>query len=157
MKPAEASRAIPIRAYLLLVGGLVMANALGQTGAGSLVGEFVARIAGAGRSNIVFYLVFFCGPFIRAQFVLNQTAMNIFYPIVAQTCIALGVNPAGAMICVMAGGFSAFFTPMATGTVPYMMVAGGYDIRQLIKQAALPFLLCIVVTVLWMSIVFPVF
>lgn len=157
LKPAEASRAIPIRAYLLLVGGLVMANALGQTGAGSLVGEFVAGIAGAGRSNIVFYLVFFCGPFILTQFILNQTAMNIFYPIVAQTCIALGVNPTGAMICVMAGGFSAFFTPMATGTVPYMMAAGGYDIRQLIKQSALPFLLCIVVTVLWMSFVFPVF
>ena len=157
LTPAEASKAIPIRAYLLLVGGLVMANGLNKTGAGALVGELVANLAGAGRSNIVFYLIFFCGPFILTQFILNQTAMNIFYPIAAQTCIALGVNPAGALICVMAGGFSAFFTPMATGTVPYMMAAGGYDIRQLMKQSVLPFLLCIVVTVLWMSLVFPVF
>ena len=157
LTPAEASKAIPIRAYLLLVGGLVMANGLNKTGAGALVGELVANLAGAGRSNIVFYLIFFCGPFILTQFILNQTAMNIFYPIAAQTCIALGVNPAGALICVMAGGFSAFFTPMATGTVPYMMAAGGYDIHQLMKQSVLPFLLCIVVTVLWMSLVFPVF
>ena len=133
LTPAEASKAIPIRAYLLLVGGLVMANGLNKTGAGALVGELVANLAGAGRSNIVFYLIFFCGPFILTQFILNQTAMNIFYPIAAQTCIALGVNPAGALICVMAGGFSAFFTPMATGTVPYMMAAGGYDIHQLMK------------------------
>lgn len=89
-----------------------MANALNLTGAGTLVGDFFASIAGAGRNNLLFYFVFFMGPFLLTQFILNQTAMNIFYPIAIQTALALGVSPIGAMICIQAGGLSAFFTPM---------------------------------------------
>ena len=153
----EAKEAFPLWVYLVFTCGLVMANALNLTGAGALVGELFAGIIGNSHSNVLFYIVFFMGPFILTQFILNQTAQNIFYPIAVQTALALGVNPIGAVICVQAGGFAAFFTPMATGTVPYMMGTGGYDIKQLFKMSVLPFLICGVVTVLWMSIAFPVF
>ena len=153
----EASAAIPIWVYLLFVGGLIMASALSNTGLGALIGDVVASVAGRGRSNILFYTMFFIAPYIMTQFILNRTAIFIFNPIVANTCLALGVNPTGALLCVTAGAMTAFMTPMATGTVSYMMGAGGYDIRTLLKMSIIPFLLSAVVYIIWISIAFPVF
>ena len=157
LKPREASSAIPIWIYLLFVCGLCMASALTNTGAGQIIGDFVAKVAGMGRSNLLFYTIFFFGPYILTQFILNRTAITMFYPIVIQTCLSLGVNPVGGMICVQAAALSAFVTPMATGTVPYMMGAGGYDMKTMLKMSIVPFFLCAIVTIAWLSMIFPVF
>ena len=153
----EATRALPIWVYLVFVGGQIMASALNMTGAGSVVGDFFASIAGNGRNNLLFYSICFLGPYIITQFILNQTAINMFYPIVIQACMSLGISPIGAVVCVQAAGLSAFVTPMATGTVPYMMGAGGYDIKQLLKISIIPTIMCAVVSIVWMSIIYPVF
>jgi len=157
LKPKEASSAIPIWVWLLFVCGLCMASALTNTGAGKVIGDFVAQYAGAGRSNLLFYAIFFFAPYILTQFILNRTAITIFYPIVIQTCLSLGVNPVGGMICVQAAALSAFVTPMATGTIPYMMGAGGYDMKAMLKMSALPFFVCACVSIFWMAYMFPVF
>ena len=153
----EATQSMNMWVLLVFVNGLIMASAISSSGAGTLVGDFCAGIVGAQKSNLIFYAVFFIGPFILTQFILNATAINIFTPIAITTCIALNANPVGAMMCVTAAGFSSFFTPMATGTVSYMMGAGGYSIKQLFKMSLLPTLICFVVTVVWLSIAFPVF
>jgi len=157
LSPKEASNAIPLWVWILYVSGLCMASALTSTGASQVLGDAVASIAGRGRSNILFYSIFFFGPYIVTQFILNRTAMQMFYPVVISTAISLGVSPVGGMICVQAGALSAFLTPMATGSVPYIMGAGGYDLKTLIKIGIVPFLLCAITSIVWLSIAFPVF
>ncbi|WP_193708364.1 SLC13 family permease [Alkalibaculum sporogenes] len=153
----EAIKSMPIWVYFVFVGGLIMAGALSTSGAGKLVGDFIASIALQSRSTILLYTIFFMGPFILTQFILNRSAMMIFIPIVIQTCLSLGINPIGPIICVQAATLSAFMTPMATGTVPYLMGVGGYNQKSIIKQAIIPTIICIVVTIGWSSIAFPLF
>lgn len=157
LSPKEATQAMPIWVYLLYVGSIVMASALSATGAGEAVGSLLAGFAGRMNSNILIYLMFFLLPFTATQFIFNRSAMMIFYPIVIQTCLSLGVNPIGPVICVQAACLSAFVTPMATGTVSYFMGAGGYDLRSVLKMSVLPVIICCVVSVVWSSIVFPLF
>lgn len=58
---------------------------------------------------------------------------------------------------VQAAAFAAFLTPMATGTVPYYMGLGGYDQKTILKMGVIPSLLCFIVTVVWNTLMFPLF
>ncbi len=157
LTPKEAVNAMPWGVYFLFVGSIAMATALSETGAGEMVGNLVANLAGGTKSSIILYSIFFIVPYVATQFMFNRTTMMILYPIVIQTCLALGANPIGPVIVVQAAAYSAFLTPMATGTVPYFMGLGGYDQKTILKMGVFPTLICFVVTVLWNSIVFPLF
>lgn len=157
LSPKEATNAFPLWVWILFVCGLCMASALTETGASALVGDLVAPIAGLGHSNIWYYTVFFFAPYILTQFILNRTAITIFYPIVISAALSLGVSPLGGMLCVSSAAMSAFLTPMATGTIPVMMGAGGYDIKTMLKIGVIPFFLCAITSIVWLSITFPVF
>ena len=157
LKPKEAVAAMPMWVYLLFVGSIGMANALNITGAGAAIGNLLASWAGGTRSSLLLYSLFFLVPYIATQFMFNRTTMMILYPIVIQVCLSLGANPIGPVNVVQAAAFSAFLTPMATGTVPYYMGLGGYDQKTILKMGIIPTILCFVVTVVWNSIVFPLF
>lgn len=153
----EAVQAMPIWVYLLFVGSIGMANALSATGAGAAIGNLLANLAGGTRSSLLLYALFFIIPYVATQFMFNRTTMMILYPIVIQVCLALGANPIGPVIVIQAASFAAFLTPMATGTVPYYMGLGGYDQKTILKMGAIPSILCFVVTIVWNTIVFPLF
>lgn len=157
LKPKEAVQAMPIWVYLLFVGSIGMANALSATGAGAAIGDLLAKCAGGTRSSLLLYALFFIIPYVATQFMFNRTTMMILYPIVIQVCLSLGANPIGPVIVVQAAAFAAFLTPMATGTVPYYMGLGGYDQKTILKMGVIPSLICFVVTVVWNTIVFPLF
>ena len=61
------------------------------------------------------------------------------------------------MILIQAACLSAFMTPMATPSVPYIMEAGGYDQKDMIKMSLLPAAIFCVVSVGWIMTVFPLF
>ena len=153
----EAVNAMPWGVYFLFVGSIAMATALSETGAGAVIGNMVANLAGNTHSSLLLYTIFFLVPYIATQFMFNRTTMMILYPIVIQVCLALGANPIGPAIVIQAAAFSAFLTPMATGTVPYFMGLGGYDQKSILKMGIIPTLICFVVTVVWNSIMFPLF
>lgn len=157
LKPKEAVQAMPIWVYLLFVGSIGMANALNATGAGAAIGDLLANLAGGTHSSLLLYSLFFLVPYIATQFMFNRTTMMILYPIVIQVCLSLGANPIGPVIVVQAASFAAFLTPMATGTVPYYMGLGGYDQKTVLKMGIIPTILCFVVTVIWNTIMFPLF
>ncbi|MCR5447992.1 MAG: anion permease [Solobacterium sp.] len=153
----EAVNAMPWGVYFLYVGSIGMATALSNTGAGEMVGRILANLAGGTQSSILLYSVFFLVPYVATQFMYNMTTMMILYPIVIQTCMALGANPIGPVIVTQAAAFSAILTPVATGTVPYFMGIGGYDQKAILKMGILPTVICFLVTVIWNSIAFPLF
>lgn len=51
LKPKEATGALPISVLLLIVGALGMADALAATGAGDLIGSYMAGLYGAVNGN----------------------------------------------------------------------------------------------------------
>lgn len=87
----------------------------------------------------------------------NQAIINIFTPIVIMTCQAIGGKPTGLIVLITAAGLTAYMTPMATSAVPIMMGAGGYDIKSLVKQSALPSVLFAAIYIGFTMTVLPVF
>ena len=156
LKPNEAARSIPLSMLLLVVGGLAMSGALSATGAGELIGGFIADMAAKVNNRYVIGLVFFLFPFLCAQFMSNRGAMLIFFPIAIAVCHRIGGDPRGLLILIETGALAAFMTPMPTAAVPCMMACGGYNQRDLFRGGWLFTVLGCVVCVGWIMSVMPV-
>ena len=139
----------------LLVGSFAMGGALTETGAGEVVGNFLASFANKLGNRYLIGLVFFIVPFLLTQVMMNRTVMIVFIPIAILACKSLNANPIGIMILVQSACLSSFMTPMATPAVPMCMSMGGYDVKSLIKQSILPAAILCVISVLWIMTVFP--
>lgn len=156
LKPREATASIPFSMLFLIVGALAMSGALSATGAGELIGGYIAGIMDAvGGNSYIVGFIFFIIPFALTQVMQNRGTMLIFHPIAIATCASVGANPVGLMILIQAACLSAFMTPMATAAIPYMMECGGYDQKSMFKQSWILSIICCVVSVGWIMTVFP--
>lgn len=153
----EAIASINWPMAFLFVGSLAMGGALTETGAGDVVGAFLANIVGNIKNPYLIGFLFFIIPFLLTQVMMNRTVMLVFIPIAILACKALGANPVGIIILVQSACLSSFMTPMATPAVPMCMAAGGYDIKSLVKQSLIPATILCLVSVGWIMTVFPMF
>lgn len=158
LKPKEATESLPMSMLLLIVGALAMSGSLSATGAGELIGGYVAGMVNAvGGNSYIVGFIFFIIPFALTQVMQNRGTMLIFHPIAIATCASIGANPVGLMILIQAACLSAFMTPMATAVIPYMMEYGGYDQKSMIKQSWPLIIICCIVSVGWIMTVYPLF
>ena len=60
LKPREATASLPVSMLLLIVGALAMSGALSSTGAGDLIGGYIAGIVDSvnGNSYIIGFIFF---------------------------------------------------------------------------------------------------
>ena len=152
LTPREATEAMPVWMYLLLVGSLTMGGALQATGAGNVIGDVLAGIVGKLGNPYLIGMVF-----LLTQFMQNRTVMMVFIPIAILACKSMGANPVGVIILVQAACLTAFMTPMATPAVPQYMAAGGYDLKCVLKQSVIPCVLFCLISVFWTMTVIPMF
>lgn len=153
----EAISSINWPMAFLLVGSFAMGGALTQTGAGELVGNFLATMANKLDNTYLIGFVFFIVPFLLTQVMMNRTVMIIFIPIAILACKSMNANPVGIVILVQSACLSSFMTPMATPAVPLCMATGGYDLKSLIKQSWLPGIVLCLVSVFWIMTIFPLY
>ncbi|SCP97658.1 SLC13 family permease [Anaerobium acetethylicum] len=153
----EACGAMNIPMYLLFVGSMAMGSALAASGAGAVVGDFLANMATSIGNPYLIGTVFFIVPFLLTQVMQNRAVMLIFIPITIQACKSLGANPIGLIILVQAACLTAFMTPMGTPAVPLIMATGGYDIKSILKQSMIPAILFSIVSIFWVMTVMPLF
>ncbi|MBQ9824746.1 MAG: anion permease, partial [Solobacterium sp.] len=151
----EACGSIPIDLCLMVVGGLCMGTALANTGAGDLIGNAIAGVAGKLGNAYLIGAVFYLIPFFLTQIMQNRTVMAVFAPIAILACKSMGVDCTGPLMLVASACCTAFMTPMATPTVPLVMGIGGYDLSSNIRQSLLPALILSVANILWIMTVYP--
>lgn len=157
LKPKEATQSLPMSMLLLIVGALAMSGALSATGAGELIGGYIAHVVeSVGGNSYIVGAIFFIIPFLMTQVMQNRGTMLIFHPIAIATSAAVGGNPVGLMILIQAACLSAFMTPMATAAIPYMMEQGGYDQTTMFKMSWLFAIICCIVSVGWIMTMFPI-
>ena len=156
LTPKEAGNAIPLSMLLLVIGSLAMSGALSGTGAGDLIGSFIAGFVTKLNNNYVVGLIFFLFPFLLAQFMSNRGAMLIFFPIAIATCHQIGGDPRGLLILIEAGALTAYMTPMPTAAVPCMMEYGGYSQKELLRGGWLHAVISCILSVGWIMTVMPV-
>ena len=157
LKPKEATAAIPLWLYFLIVGSMAISAALVDTGAGSLIGGVIADFGRSLNSEFLLYLLFFMAPFLVTQVMQNNATIPVFLPIVIEACTALNVSPIGPCIVVYAGVLGSIMTPMATATVSQYMGEGGYSLGTTVKMSIIPSIMFAVVTVVSAMIAFPLY
>lgn len=153
--PKEIRQHIPLDMYLIFVGSLCLGGALLQTGAGDILGNAIIRIIGSSTNNYFICAVFSLIPFLMTQFMNNGACNEIVIPIVILACKALNCNPVGPIMLVTTACGASVFTPMASASIPLLMSTGGYDIKSLLKQGAIPVFLFSVVAIFWIGTMFP--
>ena len=141
----------------LYIGSMAMGGALSQTGAGEVVGNALADVVRGLDNPYLIGLVFFIVPFLLTQIMMNRTVMLIFIPIAILACKSMGANPVGIIILTQTACLSSFMTPMATPAIPMCMAAGGYDLKAMLKQSALPAVLLTIVAVGWIMTIYPLY
>lgn len=157
LKEKEAYHSIPFSVLFVYVGGLATGNALVNTGAAEVVGEWLAAIVGNTTNSYVLGGLFFLVPFVLTQFMMNSAVVNLFMPLCLLTCSAMGANPIGPSMLVVTGAMTAFMTPLATPAIPMCMGVGGYDQRSLFKMGALLSIILAVSQIFWVMTMFPAF
>ncbi|HBM47903.1 MAG TPA: hypothetical protein DD387_08895 [Lachnoclostridium sp.] len=157
LKPAEAVQSMNMSVVLLIVGAMGMGGALSETGAGELVGSFLANAVDSFGNPYLIGFAFFILPYLLTQFMLNRSVMMIFYPIAIIACKAMGANPVGIVILVQSACLTAFVTPMSCPVAAMITGQGGYTFRSIVKQSILPAILFSVVVVVWIITMFPLY
>lgn len=151
----EACDSLPLDLTLMIVGSLTMGTALANTGAGTLIGNAIAGIAGNLGNAYLIGAVFYLIPFFLTQIMQNRTVMAIFQPIAILACKSMGVSCLGPVLLVSSACCTAFMTPMATACIPIVMDMGGYDLKSQLKQSILPAAILSVVNIFWVMTVYP--
>ena len=157
MSTEETIKALTQDAVWMVAGVLTMANALGDTGAGDLVGQLVLNILGGNPSGMMVLFVFAIITTIMTTFMSNAATKNVLLPIAASTCIAAGWDPRGVVLVVYFCSNIAIAFPSGSPACGIAYGAGGYKITQTLRYC-LPFLvIAIVAIVLSANFVFPIY
>jgi len=123
---------------MLYVGVVTLGSAFGNTGAGELVGDFVAGLLAGTHNSYVIGAIFFIAAFLMTSLLYNRAVSKILIPLVILTAMSLECDPRGLMEMCYIGSMCSVITPMATSVVPMMMGAGGYDQKALFKMGWIP-------------------
>lgn len=157
LKENEAYNAIPFSLLLTVVGALATGNALAETGAGEVIGQFLAKLLGGTTNNYVFGGVLFLSSYLLTHLMLNSGVTALFRPVILMICAAVGANPVGPMILLLSSALSVYISPLATPVVPMLTAVGGYDKKSLIRQGLLPSVIFAAVQIVYVMTVFPAF
>lgn len=157
LKKNEIINSMNLSMVLLYIGSLGIGKALSATGTADIIGDQLAKLILNLNNNYIAGLLLFMVPFILTQFMLNLGVYSIFTPLYIMLCKSMGANPIGPIMLCMIAAMTAFFTPLATPAVPVMMGAGNYEIKDLIKQGVIPFIVITIVSVGWIMTVYPIF
>ena len=141
----------------MIAGVLVMADALGDTGAGELIGQFILNILGGNPSGLMVLFVFAIVTTVMTTFMSNSATKNVLLPIAASTCIAAGWDPRGVVLIVAFCSNVAIAFPSGSPACGIAYATGGYKIVETLRFT-LPFIaIAIVSIVLSANFFFPVY
>ena len=151
----EAFGAVNWNIVFLMAGSLGIAEALAETGAASLVGDWMVAAMGGVTNPYAIGAIFFIVPFVLTQFMSNTAVDNVFTPLAIMVCMSLKMNPVGVLCILRVAGSCSYFTPMASPAIAYVMPAGGYTIKDLTKMSILPCAILGICSVAFCMTVFP--
>lgn len=151
----EAFGSVNWNIVFLMAGSLGIANALAETGAAQLVGDWLQLAMGDINNPYIIGAIFFILPFLLTQIMSNTAVDNVFTPLAIMVCMSLEMNPLGVLCILRVAGSCSFFTPMASPAIAYVMPAGGYSVKDLVKMSCIPCLVLGVTCVFFCMTVFP--
>jgi di/tricarboxylate transporter len=141
----EALKALNLNIILLISGMLSLADALQTTGAGKMVGNAMASVAKGIGNPFLMMGLFFLVTLIISNLTGGLAAVSILVPLWTLTCLRLGLDPRGAVLAASTASSFSFLTPIGGHSLPLIMDAGGYNLKDFLRCGLpLALILCVV-------------
>jgi di/tricarboxylate transporter len=132
LDPTEAYESIDWSILLLIVGMLGLGEALGETGAITLITKHLVDVFGSMGPQILLASVYLFAT-ILTEFITNNAVAVILTPIVIALAESLGISPRPFLVAVMFAASASFATPIGYQTNTYVFGAGGYKFSDFIR------------------------
>ena len=132
LDPAEAYESIDWSILLLIVGMLGLGEALGETGAITMITKHIIDVFGNMGPHILLASVYLFAA-VLTEFVANNAVAVILTPIVIALAESLGLSPRPFLVAVMFAASASFSTPIGYQTNTYVFGAGGYKFTDFLR------------------------
>ena len=141
----------------MIAGVLVVADALGQSGAGDAIGNLVLDILGNHPGSFTVMLVFSAATVIMTTFISNMATQTVLIPIAASVALAGGWDPRGLVLIIGTANMFAVGFPSGSGEAAVAFAAGGYNPIKVLKFTVPYMILSIVTCALTAEFMYPLY
>lgn len=157
LKPSEAVRAMTADMVWMIAGVLIVADALGRSGAGDVIGNLVLRLLGGHPSSLLVMFVFSAETVIMTTFLSNMATQTVLVPIAASIALAGGWDPRGVILIIGTANRFAVGFPSGSGEAAVAFAAGGYNPVKVMKYTVPYMILSIIVCALTAELMYPLY
>ena len=148
MTPKETINAITIDAVWMIAGVLVIADALGKSGAGDVIGNAILKILGGNPSGLFVMFVFAIVTVVMTTFMSNSATSNVLIPVAASVAIAAGWDPRGLVLIVSFCSGIAIAFPSGSPACGIAYASTGYKLSETFRFT-LPFIALAVISIVF--------
>lgn len=136
----EASNDMTVDMIWMLAGVLVVADALGKSGAGDLIGQVLLSVLNNVHNQFAIYLIFAFVTIIMTTFISNMGTQTVLIPIAAAVALAGGWDPRGLVLIIGTANYIAIAFPSGSGEAAVTFAVAGYNPVKVLKFT-LPFII----------------
>ena len=141
----------------MLAGVLIVADALGSTGAGDMIGNAILSILGENPSSVTVMFVFSFATVIMTTFLSNMATQSVLIPIAASVALAAGWDPRGLVLIIGTCNYYALGFPSGSGEAAVRFAAGGYNPLKVMKFTFPYMIIAAISTAVSAQLLFPLY
>ena len=157
LKVDEAVKAMTGDMVWMIAGVLVVADALGKSGAGDAIGNLVLNMLGGHPSSLMVMFVFSAATVIMTTFLSNMATQTVLIPIAASIALAGGWDPRGVILIIGTANMFAVGFPSGSGEAAVAFAAGGYNPLKVLRFTVPYMILSIVTCALTAEFMYPLY
>lgn len=151
--PTQVMKAIDWNILMIFSGSVVIGTAIQKTGIAETLASGMMGLCG---DNPLLLMSMMClAATLLTEFVSNTAAGAIFYPIVYQAALALGVNPLPFIVSLMIAISCSFATPIGSPTHILVYGPGGYKFVDFLKIGFWMNIIILVTNLMIVNLLYP--
>lgn len=150
-----ATRAIPVSGIIIYAAMVPVAKAMTNSGAANLIADASLKVLGSLGSPILILCLIFLIITPLTNFMSNAATIILFTPIALIVAETLGIGPKAILIAVRFAASIAIATPVAMPANSMAVEPGGYKFIDYLKPGLPLTLICIVVSVGYIAVFYP--
>ena len=141
----EAVSSMTVDMIWMIAGVLVVADALGSSGASELIGNFLMGMVGESPSSISVMFLFSAVTIIMTNFLSNSATQTVLVPIAASLALVGGWDPRGIVLIAGIANMFDIALPSGSGEAAVAYGAGGYNPVE-VMRFTIPYMVIAIVT-----------
>lgn len=150
-----ATRAIPVSGIIIYAAMVPVAKAMTNSGAADLIADASLKVLGSLGSPVLILCLIFLIITPLTNFMSNAATIILFTPIALIVAETLGIGPKAILIAVRFAASIAIATPVAMPANSMAVEPGGYKFIDYLKPGLPLTLICIVVSVGYIAMFYP--